>query len=78
MNTSRRSFLGLLAAPAIVRVGSIMPVRALPPRSYLQSVIDEYGEPLPVIPPMLTTYSDPRVYIDPRVYKVLFEGIWYR
>lgn len=64
MITSRRSFLGLLAAPAIVRATSIMPI-LVPRLSWV-----EPGIILPSdnIPPMITTY------LDPEIYKILLEG----
>lgn len=39
MIVSRRRFLGLLAAPAIVRATSIMPVRAFASRSLLDELL---------------------------------------
>ena len=38
---SRRGFLGFLAAPAIVRIASLMPIKALPPPSELDLIIEE-------------------------------------
>jgi hypothetical protein len=66
MITSRRSFLSLLAAPAIVRVASIMPVRALR-KDFLEFWNDEYLDMVAEdafcrVPPLLTTYIDPRIY----------------
>jgi hypothetical protein len=42
LDLSLRRFLGLLGAPAIVRASSLMPI-GVPRKSYLQTVIDEYG-----------------------------------
>ena len=63
MITSRRSFLGFLAAPAIVRVASIMPI-SVPRFVWVEpGIIPPSG-----IPSFLTTF------IDPRVYEVLFRS----
>ena len=78
----RRRFLagivGLIAAPAIVRVTSIMPVKAMPEQPTLQALMgaDLYGEMIRVTRQAFLPRMVAQAYREPPLFRDISDEKW--